>query len=107
MKEYDFSFFIKAYPSVHFRNDQLKQIIRVIGSDFGSTGDNFSIIIEKKSLFSLKAIDISDYYGTFGDAMMKGKNYSLRSQAEFIQQHLMPVVRGEMWIDELMSRSLR
>ena len=29
--------------------------------------------------------------------MQKVINY----HAEFIQQHLMPVIRGEMWIDEL------
>src|SRR5574344_911502 len=85
-KEHSFSFYIKAFPSVYFKNNQFNQTIEIIGSDFGSTENNYSIIIEKRSLFSYKVIDISDYYNTFGSSMLKGRNYTLKSQVDFIQQ---------------------
>ena len=100
-KEYGFSFFINAYPSVHFKNNQLNQVLSIIGSDFGSTENDYSIIIEKRKVLSYKVIDISDYYRTFGGTMIKGMNYSLKSQAEFLQKNLVPVLKGEIWVDEL------
>ena len=46
-KEHSFLYYVKAFPSVHFKNNQLSQTLRVIGSDYGSTGNEYSIIIEK------------------------------------------------------------
>lgn len=104
-KAHYFSYYIKAFPSVHFKNNQLNQTIRIVGSDYGSTENNYIIIIEKRSIFSYKVFDISDYYNTFGSSMLKSKNYSLKSQVAFIQQYLMPVIKGEMWIDELIKKN--
>lgn len=103
-REYKFLYYINAYPSVHFKNYQLNQVLSIIGSDYGSTENGYSIIIEKLSFFSYKVLSISDYYETFGSGMIKGRNYTLKSQAEFVQQHLMPVIKGEMWIDELIKQ---
>jgi hypothetical protein len=100
-KEYKFLYYVNAYPSVYFKNYQLNQILSIIGSDFGSNGNEYSIIIERRSIFSYKVIDVSDYYGTFGTTMIKGKNYSLKSQAEFVQMNLIPILKGKIWVDEL------
>jgi len=102
-REYNFLYFVRAHPSMSFRNKKLNQILHIIGSDYGSTGNDYSIIIEKRSVFSNKRINISDYYKYFNCSLTKGRNYSLKSQVDFIKQHLMPVIKGEVWIDELIK----
>lgn len=99
--ENEFSYFIRAFPSVRFKNKKSNQVLNIIGSDFGCSGSNYSIVIESRRLFSYKAFDISDYYGIFGSSMIKGRNYTLKSQSEFVQKHLIPVLEGKMWVDDL------
>jgi hypothetical protein len=36
--------------------------------------------------------------------MHKNGAYTLTAQAKFIQGHLMPIIRGELWIDELLAK---
>jgi hypothetical protein len=106
-REYNFLYFARVHPSMSFKNNKLNQILHIIGSDYGSTGNDYSIIIEKRSVFSYKSIDPSDYYKNFKCSLIKGKKYSLKSQVDFIKQHLMPVIKGEMWIDELIKTKSR
>lgn len=99
-KEHGFLYFINAYPSVFFKNHHLNQTVRIIGSDFGSTEKKYSIIIERRRIFSFKVINVSDYYAHFGDAMIQGKDYSLKTEAEFMKRNFIPVLQGERWIDQ-------
>lgn len=103
-KEYELSYFVRAYPSISFKNSKTNQIISIIGSDLGSTDIQYNISIERRKLFSSKVFAVEDCYSIFGSSMMKGKIYSLKSQAEFMQQHLLPIIKGEMWLDELRKR---
>ena len=93
----------REYPTIIYVNSILKRKVKILGSE-----SSWSIIIERDRFFSLKsesyAIDISNYYNTFGCSMIKGKNYTLKSQAEFVQQHLMPIIKGEIWINELIKQ---
>lgn len=102
-RENELSIGHREYPTVIFVNAISKRKVRILGSEC-----SWSIIIERARPFSLitesYAIDISNYYSTFGSSMIKGKNYTLKSQAEFIQQYLIPVIKGEMWIDEMIKK---
>jgi len=68
----------------------------------------WDISIKRKKLFALKSgssiFNISDYYQHFDIGMMKGYNYSLNSHVKYLKENLMPVVKGEMWIDELIKK---
>jgi hypothetical protein len=48
-------------------------------------------------------INIQDYYKHFDSSLINGKQYPLEVQANFIKEHLMPVIKGEVWIDELIK----
>jgi len=102
-REKELSIDHREYPTIIYVNAILKRKVIILGRE-----SSWSIIIERNRPFALKtksyAIDISDYYNTFGSSMLKGKNYTLKSQAEFIQQHLMPLIKGEIWIDELIKQ---
>jgi hypothetical protein len=91
-------------PSIVFHNWNANRLIRVIGDESSS----WSIVIQRKKIFTVKMkdsfFDISDYYSYFNCAMIKGRNYTLDAQAEFIKNHIMPVIKGEKWIDELIKQ---
>jgi len=74
----------------------------------GDESQSWTIVIQRRRLFDFKKadsfFDISDYYNDFGSGMVKAKNYTLKSQVDFIQQYLMPVMKGEVWIDELIKQ---
>ena len=94
----------RSNPSIIYCNLRANRIVKVLGDE----SQSWVIVIQRKKLIDLKKddsfFDISDYYKTFGGSMLKGKNYTLKSQAEFIQKYLMPVIKGEMWIDELIKQ---
>jgi len=48
-------------------------------------------------------IDLRNYYEYFDSNLINGKQYSLEIQANFIKEHLMPVIEGEVWIDKLIK----
>jgi len=94
------------YISFHKRN---RNII-VYSSEVLS---GFEIIIEREKPFAFSSASttfaIHEYYGFFNRLDLKhnppiGEFNLLKGLADFIQQHLMPVVRGEVWIDELIKR---
>ena len=91
-------------PSVVYHNHIRNRIIRIIGNE-----KNWSIIIERKRLIAFSktsyVFDISDYFKNFNCSLIKGKNYSLKSLADFMKQHLMPVIRGDVWINELINKN--
>ncbi len=94
----------RSNPSIIYSNLRANRIVKVLGDE----SQSWTIVIQRRKLFDFKKddsfFDISDYYKTFGGSMVKGKNYTLKSQVDFIQQYLMPVIKGEMWIDELIKQ---
>ena len=93
----------RSNPSIIYYSSKANRAIKILGSE----SQSWVIVIQRRKFFDFKKtdsfFDISDYYSTFGSSMMKGKNYTLKSQVDFIQQHLMPVIKGECWIDKLIK----
>ena len=93
----------RELPSVIYHNHLINRTIHILGNE-----KHWSILIERKRLFAFNkasyVFDISDYFKYFNCSFMKGKNYSLKSLADFMKQHLMPVIRGEVWINELINK---
>ena len=96
------------YPSLSFRHYWTKQSVDIGGGDFGSLDYKCLVSISngKWGLFGRKhkIIYINDYFAVFNSPMVKGRDYSPAEYADFIRQNLMPVIRGEMWIDELLIK---
>ncbi len=123
------SFGLMAYPSMVFECQKNEYLLHVgiAGNDFGIEDHypNQEIYISKSTRWSrLKdtftfthgyntntnqkwhnknLISVEDYFDEF-DFQADKVHYTLEEAALFIQQHLMPVIRGEMWIDELIRR---
>lgn len=98
----EIAYWTRAYPSVYFENYSLKQRLSVIGSDL-DTNSKYTICIEKRRVFSYKVLTVNKIYSLFENERIKDENYTLKLQAEFIQQHLIPIIKGDMWIDELIK----
>lgn len=96
------------YPSLCFTHYLTKQSVDIAGGDVGTSDYKCLITISngKWGLFGRKhkIFYINDYFAVFNSPMVKGRDYSPAEYANFIQQNLMPVIRGEMWIDELLIR---
>ncbi|MCQ2314475.1 MAG: hypothetical protein MJZ56_04805 [Bacteroidales bacterium] len=96
------------YPSLCFRHYLTKQAVDIAGGDFGTSDYECLITISngKWGLFGRKhkIFYINDYFAVFNSPMVKGRDYSPAEYADFIEQNLMPVIRGEMWIDELLIK---
>jgi len=99
------------YPSLIF--EAKKRYNRIVYIR-GGIDNKYSVSIQRirwydTFVFNLKKnkvswiFDISDYYHFFDNDLIQGKAYPLNVQANFIQKHLMPVIKGEMWIDELIE----
>ncbi len=93
----------RGNPSMVYHNWIANRTIYIIGDESSS----WSIVVQRKKLFCFRKssiiFDISDYFDYFDLPKNKQLNCSLKTQAEFIQKNLMPVIRGEMWIDELIK----
>jgi len=79
---------------------------------YWSEGGYLDVCIKRKKIFrSLKyrTFSIRDYYKYFNCESLKtdppiGAFNILKTNADVIQQYLMPVIKGEMWIDELLKQ---
>lgn len=80
---------------------------------FWSEGGFLEIIISRKKIFTFTkysaSFSIRDSYKHFNYEYLIyhppiGTYNQLKHNALFIQTHLMPVIRGEMWIDELIKQ---
>ena len=73
----------------------------------GNESYEYLIQIQRKSYSIFKRnssiFEISDYYCFFDCSLLKGKNYTLKSQSDFIQKFLIPIINGDIWIDELIK----
>ena len=94
--------------SVLFSNEPVDRELLVV-----SEGKYRVIFIKKYGNHSLyppnpkKAFEISVTYDHLGCPELKVSHPGfewLSANAKFIQEHLMPVITGEMWIDELLKK---
>jgi hypothetical protein len=119
----------RDYDTIHFTNSSLRQQMSFSLAPFSivliKKYYSFCNLKTKSDGFYIVTIDIKDYlsmhsqiekinYGIFND--FEGyKNLSnklpiensyniLKSYRDFIERELMPVLKGEIWIDELLKR---
>ena len=59
----------------------------------------------KKSNFRSWIFNINECYDYFDCGLVSGQSYPIEVQADFIKKYLMPVIKGEMWIDELVKKN--
>lgn len=87
----------RELPSVVYENIQNAREVHVIGNE-----QDWSVKVIRTDYVSIGKIsycfDIKDFYSYFGCCMSSEKKYSLKSQADFIKQHLLPVIKGDVWI---------
>ncbi|MDD2192472.1 MAG: hypothetical protein PHO12_08025 [Bacteroidales bacterium] len=99
----EISYGSRENPSLVYMNYVNKMRVHIIGRESG-----YSVQIQRRKIIAFKredwVFDISDYYKYFDCGLIKGRNYTLKTQADFIQKHLMPVIKGEMWIDDLIKK---
>ena len=91
----DMTIVLRAYPSIVFKNHQLGLTVNICGSDLGCGGNDYEVYIIKKRLFSTKIISVSKLMDASEIWSKKERNIS--NYSDFIQQNLMPVIRGEKW----------
>ncbi|MBR5603590.1 MAG: hypothetical protein IKW51_05205 [Bacteroidales bacterium] len=91
----DITIGLRSYPSVVFKNHQFGIDVNICGSDLGCECNDYEVYIIKKRLFSTHIISVSKLMDKNEQWMEKEKNIS--SYSNFIQQNLMPVIRGEKW----------
>ena len=91
----DMTIGLRSYPSIVFKNHQLGITINICGSDFGCECYDYEVYIIKKRFLSTKIISVSKLMDN--NEHWKDKEKSISNYSSFIQQDLMPVIRGEKW----------
>ena len=91
----DMTIGLRAYPSIVFKNHQLGLTVNICGSDLGCGGNDYEVYIIKKRLFSTKIISVSKLMDA--SEIWNKKERNISNYSDFIQQNLMPVIRGEKW----------
>ncbi len=93
-------------PGITFHNWVKNRTINI----YWSEGGFLEIIISRKKVFSFSkyaaSFSIRDFYKKFNCQYLMynppiGTYNQLKHNAEFIQKHLLPIIRGEKWIDDL------
>lgn len=91
-------------PSLVFLNYSTKMKIHIIGSE----SQDYSVQIQRKKFFAIKreelVFDIKDFYQYFNCELTNNINYSLKIQADFVQKFLLPVIKNEVWINDLINK---
>ncbi len=95
-------------PGIIFENWVANRIVHVYWSENGF----LDVSIKRKKIFAKPnsiEFSIRDCYKYFNCDHIRhsppiGSLNILKINADFIQQHLMPVIKGEMWIDELLKQ---
>ena len=114
LREYDYdisrmSYYLsgRSYPTICFNNKKLKRSVCVLGDE-----NKWCVVIERDYFFSFKMkkfgydlIDLYRYFNYKPPMFYGGIAYNhMKIQADFIQQHLIPVIKGEVWVDELIKK---
>jgi hypothetical protein len=92
----------RELPSVIYKNQYNGMQVHFIGNE---TNYNTMILRKKKWALkkSAKVFEISDCFKYFDVAMQKNRTYTFKSIAEFIQNYLISVIKGEVWINDLIK----
>jgi hypothetical protein len=99
-------------PGIILHNWVKNRIINI----FWSEGGFLDITISRKKVFAFHkntaSFSIRDFYKYFNCGCLIynppiGTYNQLKHNVEFIQRYLMPVIRGEMWIDELIKQKMK
>jgi hypothetical protein len=69
--------------------------VEISGADLGCEGQQYRVCITKRKFFSFKVLSVTTLMEKSGQA---NDIISVSEYAMYIQQHLMPVIRGERWI---------
>jgi hypothetical protein len=66
---------------------------------------DFKVRITRTNLFSKKTFEVKEVCEYFDCGYLKHLEYSkeIQANAVFIQQHLIPIITGEKWIDEMVK----
>ena len=122
----NFSFGLMAYPSMVFECHKNEYLLHVgiAGNDYGTSPQlpNQEIYVSRSTRWSRFKdhftfysnsnkrrkndcffFQVDDYFEEFGFHVDKSC-YTLEEAVLFIRQNLMPIIKGEMWIDELIIR---
>lgn len=91
----DMTIGLRSYPSIVFKNHQLGLTVNISGSDLGCECNDYEVYIIKKRLLSTKIMSVSKLMDASEIWSKKEKNIS--NYSSFIQQNLMPIIRGEKW----------
>ena len=95
-------------PGITLQNGVKNRIVNIFWSESGF----LDVTISRKKILALRKQDtffsIRDFYKYFNSEYLLfntpiGTSNQLKQIAEFIERHLMPVIRGEIWIDELIK----
>jgi len=96
-------------PGITLHNWVKNRIVNI----FWSEGGFLDVTISRKKILAFRKYDtffsIRDFYKYFNCEYLMynppmGSFNQLKHNAEFIQKHLMPVIRGELWINELIKQ---
>ena len=91
----DMTIGLRSYPSIVFKNHQLGLTVNISGSDLGCECNDYEVYIIKKRFLSTKIKSVSKLMDN--NEHWKDKEKSISNYSDFIQQNLMPVIRGEKW----------
>ena len=90
---------------VSFQNRQIQREVTVIMEE----PFVLNVYFERKKLLTLSQSSIKfslkDYYGQLGVKYLEKTN-DVKTVAAFIKEHLISIVKGEKWIDELLKHPL-
>ncbi len=117
LRNFDFLRSVNYYPKgfnlygketyIEYENSKINQIVYIEWAP----RNYIEIKIAKKSLFKGSEFELKNIYKNFDvNALESPPMYVdmpdvIEYNAKFIQQHLMPVIKGETWIDELIKQN--
>jgi hypothetical protein len=96
-------------PGITLHNWVKNRIINIFWSEAGF----LDVTVSRKKIFTFNkyatSFSIRDFYKYFNSEYLMynppiGSYNQLKHNADFIQKHLMPVIRGKEWIDELIKQ---
>lgn len=62
-----------------------------------------NVYFERKKIFNFSRFELRNYYDQLGAKYLE-KNNIVKTVALFIRQNLMPIIRGEKWIDDMIKK---
>ena len=94
---------MRAYPSVSFKNHRSGISVSISGSDIGCDWKPYYVSIGKRKIFSLEVIHVTEMMEKMEE--YNNREISLKDHSVYLQEHLMPVIRGEQSIPDFLRES--